>query len=176
MNFADAISTTQTAAALAARMMGGPFAAGFANFLLGQASFTAQLADLGQKIQDGTAMPSDYADVFQAGGNILTGLGVMTGLAGPVTLGVWTAVGIGLFVYKYKEEISETWNALGTQPYQWKYDLPADFQVEIDRQAQALFNPFDSYDTNSQINGVREALINSARHPLASMKSMSYEG
>lgn len=42
MNYADAITTTQSAAAIAARLYGGPLAAAYANFLLGQGSFTAQ--------------------------------------------------------------------------------------------------------------------------------------
>ena len=84
MNFADALSSSQTAIGIAATATGNPFVGALSNFLLGQASFTAQLADLGMKIQDGTAKPQDYAEVVQAGGNILAGFGVLTGTVSPI--------------------------------------------------------------------------------------------
>jgi hypothetical protein len=146
MNYADAISATQTATALAARTFGGPFAAGYVNFLLGQGSFVAQLADLGQKVEAGTATTSDYLDVFKSGGDILAGLGVL--VAGTATspmigtaLGIWSAIGVGLFIYKNKDAISDTWDGFGAQPYQWQTDLPLDFAAQIQKEAEAWLTP-----------------------------------
>jgi len=140
MNYADAISSSQTAIAIAAKLVGGPFAAGYVNFLLGQGSFTAQLADLGQKINDGTATPADYAEVVKSGGDIVFGLGVLTGFAKPAAIAVWTGIGVGLFIYKNRDNIVETWDALGYQPYVWQTDLPEDFTNQINQQANELTN------------------------------------
>ena len=63
MNIADPISSSQSAIAIAAKATGNPFAGALVNFLLGQASFTAQIADLGAKIQKGTAKPEDYFEI-----------------------------------------------------------------------------------------------------------------
>ncbi len=72
MNFADALSAAQTATATAAgAATGSPLAAGYANLLLGQGAFIAQLGDLGQKINDGTAQDTDYAEVIKAAGDTL---------------------------------------------------------------------------------------------------------
>ena len=46
MNFADALSSTQSAIEVAATVTGNPFVGALSNFLLGQASFTAQITDL----------------------------------------------------------------------------------------------------------------------------------
>lgn len=85
-NFESATNAIQFAAGQVAKIYGGPFGQAYAVFLTGQGGVVTSLADLFEKIDNGTATSLDVADALYDVASITVGFLVLTGLAASWTL------------------------------------------------------------------------------------------
>ncbi|MDK4575520.1 hypothetical protein QG036_09880, partial [Kingella kingae] len=72
-----------------------------ANALTGQGTWVTRPADLVDKIHNGTAKPTDYAEVAASTMSLLAGFGVLAGLANPWTLTAAAVANGALFTYNF---------------------------------------------------------------------------
>ena len=106
-NYEKISSIIQFLSTQAGKHFGGPFGRAYATFLTGQNSFLASVADLSEKIKNGTATGEEYADVLSKAASTLAGFGFIAGLAAPWTLGATAAASAGLAAWENRQSIGD---------------------------------------------------------------------
>ncbi len=106
-NYETASSVIQFLGAQIGKHFGDKFGLAYATFLTGQNSLVASIADLMQKIKNGTATGEEYADVLSKAASTLASFGFIAGLASPWTLTATTITSLALAGWKKRQSIEE---------------------------------------------------------------------